>query len=1024
MRSPDDLQQEHHATRSRRRVILVVAAIVVVVLLASLRSLAGLWTDQMWFTSEGKGQVFNTLLAVKVGLAVVFGLLFFAGLLANLIVADRIGRSAVLTDPDDEMVRRYQAAVRPYARRIYLALAAVFGIGAGVAAIGQWQSYLLFTHAKSFGIKDPQFGKDVGFYVFRLPFIEFTISWLLVSLILITVVTGIFHYLNGGIRGQKARPRVRPAVKVHLSVLLALIALAKAAGYFYQRYTLTTSTNGYVEGATYTDVHARLPAIELLFWLSLLAAAILLFNIWRQGWTLPVLALGIWAFVALIIGVIYPAVLQVLKVTPAQSTLELPYIARNISATRDAFNLNHVVQKPFEGVSTVDKTTIDTNAQTLANIRLWDPDPQISQQTFQKLQGLRSYYVFNSLGVDRYNINGAMTPALSGVRQLNSSDLPASSWVNSHLVYTHGTGMAVAPANTVLATGNPTFGVGDVPPTSAGGFPNIDQAGVFFGLNQGGYVVVNSKQLELDYQTTAGVNVENHYRGTGGVKINGFFRRAAFALRLGDFNLLISNLITNDSRIMFVRDIQTMAQKAAPFLSFDADPYAVLVDGHIDWVLDGYTTSSSYPYSQNASDLSLPSGSGLPGSYNYVRNSVKVVIDAYSGKMTFYAVDPKDPILQAYEAAFPGMFTPGSSIPAALRAHLRYPEDVFSAQMATYGRYHITNPPAFYNAGDAWTISQTAGAGPPSQTLALTQFTNAQGVTIQGPVEKMAPQYQVQSLPGTTNQTFVLSDAFVPISSGNNVQNLSAFMMATSDPSNYGQLTVYVTPSGQNVVGPVQADAEIQQNPTVSKNISLLDQHGSSVLLGNILMVPIDQAMLYVRPLYVTSSGNPLPQLKYVIAVYGNHVGIETSLGVALSDVLQATVNLPSHTGTGSGQGSGQTAQVAALLNSASAAYQTAQAALRSGDLAGYQTAVLQMYQDLLAAQTLLSTSSSTTSPAATQSSTSATSTTPTTTQPTTTTTTTTTKTTKANSKTSSATSTSTTNATAVRSVPASGRRS
>jgi len=979
MRSPEDVaaSQPHPTTRRRNWIIAIVVAIVVV--LGSLRSLAGLWTDQMWFSSVGKGAVFNKLLTVKVGLAAIFGILFFAGLLVNLIVVDRIGRTAVLVDPEDEMVRRYQIAVRPYAKRVYGTVAAVLAIGAGITSIGQWQSYLLFSHAQSFGVKDPQFGKDVGFYIFRLPFIEFLISWFLISLILITVVSGIFHYLNGGIRGQRVRPRVRPAVKVHLSILLALIAITKAAGYYFQRYQLPTSTNGYVEGATYTDVHARLPAIELLFWLSLIAAGILLFNIWRRGWTLPVIALGLWAFVALAIGVIYPAVLQALKVTPAQSSLELPYIARNIQATRAAYGVNHVVEQPFAGTTTLDTAAIQANAQTLANIRLWDPDPQITQQTFQKLQGLRSYYIFNSLGVDRYSINGQMTPTLGGVRQLNSADLPASSWVNSHLVYTHGTGMAISPANQVQANGNPNFGVSNVPPVSSPGYPQTTQSGVYFGLNQPGYVVVNSKQLELDYQTTTGVNVQNHYSGTGGVKINGLVRRAAFALRLGDFNLLISNLITNDSRIMFVRDIQAMATKAAPFLSFDANPYSVLVNGRIEWVLDGYTTSAAYPYSQNASNLALPPGSGLPGSYNYARNSVKVMIDSYSGAMRFYVTDKTDPMIRAYEAAFPTLFTAGDKMPSELRSHLRYPEDLFAAQVATYGHYHITNPAAFYNAGDAWTISLTAGAGPPSQTLALTQVTNSQGVTIQGGAQRMSPQYQVQSLPGTSNQTFTISEAYVPASAGNNIQNLSAFMMGTSDPSNYGQLTVYVTPSGQNTVGPVMADAQIQQNTKVSSIITPLDQHGSNVLLGNILMVPINQSMLYIRPLYVTSTGNPLPQLKYVIAVYGSHVDIESSLSVALSNVLSIAVNTPNTNTNNGGSGtsnSSSTAEAAALLSQAQAAYAQAQAALRNGDLAGYQTAIQTMYQDLIAAQQLLTGSSSQTTTPTTTTTTPATTTT------------------------------------------------
>ena len=449
MRSPEDLATSPPSKKSRRRIWLIVAAVAIVIFIGSLRSLAGLWTDQMWFTSVGQQKVFTTFLSVKVGIFLIFGLIFFAGLFINLMIVDRIGRTAELATPEDEMVLRYQMTIKPYAKRMYAGLAIIFGLGAGFSSVGQWQSYLLFTHSKSFGVNDPQFGKDVGFYVFQLPFIQFLISWFIVSLILITIVTGIFHYLNGGIRGQRGRPRVRSSVKVHLSVLIALIAIGKAVGYFYQRFELTTSTNGYVEGATYTDVHARIPAIQLLFWMSILAAIILLVNIWRQGWTLPVLAIGLWAFVALVIGVIFPTLLQTLKVTPAQSSLESPYIARNISATRSAFNLDTVTQHSFAGSNSVDSGSIQANATTLANIRLWDPDPQLSLQTFQKLQGLRSYYSFPSVGVDRYDLGGGMTPTLAGVRQLNAADLPAASWVNTHLEYTHGNGMALAAANQV-----------------------------------------------------------------------------------------------------------------------------------------------------------------------------------------------------------------------------------------------------------------------------------------------------------------------------------------------------------------------------------------------------------------------------------------------------------------------------------------------------------------------------------------------------------------------------------------------
>ena len=954
MKVPSDIAVDHPRREFKRWWIIVLVAMVVV-LIASLRSLAGLWTDQLWFSSEGIASVFSTLLGVKLALLGIFGVVFAIAVFVNLAVVSRIARSLTVSDVDDEMVIRYQQAARPYLKWIYLAISVIFGIGAGFSAMSQWQNYLLFTHAQSFGVKDPQFGLDVGFYVFKLPFIQSIIGWFMVTLIVTTIVSAIFHYLNGGIRGSGRIPRFRPAVKVHLSILLALIAVTKAVGYWFARYSLVVHGHGFTSGAGYTDLHARMPAINLLFWIAIATAVILVINIWRPGFALPGISFGVWAVVAIVVSVLYPSLLQTFKVTPAQSSLEHPYIQRNIAATRAAYGLTDVVQQPFSGSQTISPSQVKANAQTLANIRLWDPDPQISLQTFAKLQGLRSYYTFDSVAMDRYTVNGVVTPVIEGVRQLNAADLPNSSWVNTHLEYTHGNGIVVAPANQVQANGNPTFAIGNVPSISQAHYPSASQAGIYFGLNDPGYIIANSRQPELDYQTVSGANIMTKYQGTGGVKVNGFLRRAAFALRLGDFNLLVSNLVTSQSRIMFVRDIQTMAQKAAPFLSFDSQPYAVLVNGQINWILNGYTTTNQYPYSQSASSATVPQGSGLPSNYNYVRNSVAVVVNAFSGSMNFYNIDKKDPILRAYEGAFPGMFKPLSSMSSALRAHLRYPQDVFAVQAAMYGRYHITNVSNFYNAGDAWTLSQTVGSGPPSQTVAVSQQTLANGLVVNGPTVAMSPLYQVGALPGSTAQTFTLSDAFVPSSSNGTSQNLSAFMMATSEPNNYGHLTAYSTPSGQNVLGPIQADAEIEQSTKVSSIMTPLDQHGSNVLLGNVLMIPVGQSMLYVRPLYVTSSTNPLPQLKYVIAVFNSHVDIESSLSLALSNVL--SVSVPSG---GSGGGSVVTvtpavaAQARALLAQANADYQAAQAALSSGDLAAYQTNIQAMYTALLSAQALL----------------------------------------------------------------------
>ncbi len=419
------------------------------------------------------------------------------------------------------------------------------------------------------------------------------------------------------------------------------------------------------------------------------------------------------------------------------------------------------------------------------------------------------------------------------------------------------------------------------------------------------------------------------------------------------------------SRIMFVRDIQQMAQKAAPFLTFDADPYAVLVDGHIDWVLDGYTTTGEYPYSQNANTFQVPGGSNLPGSYNYVRNSVKLVIDAYSGKMTFYAVG-HDPILESYEDAFPHMFTPISQMNSTLRNHLRYPEDMFSIQAAVYGLYHITSPSTFFSQSAAWSLSPTSGAGSPGNALAVTLTTNANGQTASASLARMSPQYQVLQIPGQSGQTFTISDAFVPKSEGSSIQNLSAFLIGTQDPGHFGELRAFVTPAGHPPVGPALADSEIQANSTVSQQISLLDQHGSSVLLGNILMVPVDQSVLYIRPLYVESSGNPQPQLRDVIAVFGQKVTMQTTLSASLSAALGTSVGAitpttsPTTTQTAGSLGSGPAGQIQALLNQASADYQAAQKALTAGGagaLGTYQSDIDAENTALTQAEQLLSAS-------------------------------------------------------------------
>lgn len=940
---------------------MIISSLIALVLIVflSLRSVALLWTDQMWFSSVGLGRVFSTLFFVKVGLGLTFGAIFFALMWGNLLLTDRFGARDLSFEPEDEVVRRFQNAVRPHAGRIYALIALVMGAIAGLNATGEWNKYLLFANSQPFHVKDPLYHKDLSFYVFTLPFVSFVITWLLVALVVILIVTSGFHYLNGGIRATGAAPRVAPRVKAHLSVIGAGIALVKAAGYVVAKWELVNSTTGYVGGASYTDVHARMPALTILFYLSLAASAILLANVRSRGWSLPVVAVGLWAFVALVIGVLYPTILQALKVSPNQGTLEAPYIQRNIIATRTAYGLDKVQYHTFAGSTTISQSQINADQATLSNIRLWDPANNIALATVTRRQSIRSYYSFSSLAVDRYMVNGKLTPVLIGARQLNPANLPSPSWVNNHLQYTHGIGAAVIAANEVdTATGNPKLVVANVPPVSSGGMPILTHPDIYFGLKNPGWVVANTKQPELDFQVTTGPNagqpVESHYASTGGVAVGNIFSRAALALRLGDFNFLISNQITSKSRVMFVRDVQTMAQKAAPFLTFNSQAYPVIADGSIQYVLDGFTTTDQYPYSQNASGLNVNEG-GLPYSFNYVRDSVKVVINAYTGSMTFYAADPHDPILQAYRAAFPTMFHPMSAMPAEIVTHLRYPVDLFSVQAGELGHYHITNANAFYTASDRWEVSPTTGAGTPSQPLGQTAVTNAAGNVVSSALSPMSPVFQVGSLPMANKQQLLESIAYVPAGNSSTVQGLTAFLMATSDPKDYGQLNVYETPRASLVIGPVQADSQIQANTSVSSEITLLDQHGSGVLLGNNLMVPLDESILYIRPLYVTSVSNPMPQLKRVIAVFNQDVAISPTLSGALSKVLGANISTSGGTGTTPPSKTSQSASY--YLKQAASDWTSAQAALTAGNLARYQSFVnamnhqIQLAQDALAAK-------------------------------------------------------------------------
>jgi len=977
VRNPTDIPRPttRPEVRRRRRLIIIVGILVILVL-AFLHSFAIFYTDALWFSSVGLHAEWWTLFKVKVGLVLTFAVTFAVLLTISFMVAERLAPRGPALDAEDEFVKRYREVAAPYGRRIRAVVTAVLAFIVGVQAVGQWQDWLLYRNGASFVASDPQFHRNVGYFVFVLPFQEFLVHWFLVALVVILLATVVSHYLNGGIRIQGQRPRVRPAVKAHISVILGLLALVKAVGYYLARYGLDLSGHSLFDGANYTDIHARIPALELLILVSLAAAVLLMYNLRRQGWALPALGVGLWFLVALTAGTIYPAAIQALKVNPDQNQLERPYLQRNIDATRSSMAIDRVGSKPYPASANLTAGQLSANSETLSNVRLWDPTQ--TQPTYDKLQDIRSYYQFDSLALDRYKVNKVETPAVVGVREINDQGLPASSWVNTTLQYTHGYGMVISPANVATSNGDPQFAVGNVPPNSSEGLPLINQPSVYFGLDNSTYVVADTKQPEIDYQLTNNQNVETHYQGTGGVQLSSVFRRAMFALRFSDYNLLISNLITDRSRIMFDRGLQARVAKAAPFLSLDADPYPVLVNGQIEWVQDAYTTTSNYPYAQQADTSALNANSGLNKNFNYVRNSVKVVENAYTGKMTFYVIDPKDPIIQAYEKAFPGMFTPISAMPSTLSQHLRYPEDIFTVQATAFGRYHVKNAASFYSGADAWALSPTPGAGSPSQAPATQVATNAQGEQVStGQLVRMAPLYQEFQQPGHLNQSFSLLDAFVPVSSQSQIQTLSGFMIAGCDPGDYGRLTTYVTPRSQPVNGPSIVAAKIDATPAVSQQVSLLNQNGSSVLLGNVEMIPVAGALLYVEPLYVESSRNAFPELQRVIAVYGNQ---PAAIGDTLAQALTSLFSAPVSTQGGSPGSNTLSPEIRALLAQAQAAYVQSQADLKAGNLGAYQADItllesyLQQIQEITGVSATTTTTSPSTSTTSTTSTTSSTS--------------------------------------------------
>jgi len=898
------------------------------------RAIATFFTNYLWFESIDLTSVWFKILLTKTVLVAVTSLIAFAFIFINLRLAVRatpvmdIFESFENQDP----LSRFRAWTNERFLRYRLIGAVGLSLFLGAGASQLWEQVLLFLNQKSFGITDPVFNYDVSTYVFGLPLYRLFVSWGFQLVIFTSLIILLFFVATGAVQLRPGKfPDVSSGAKAHLSVLLAFIALLKAFAYRLDALELLYSPRGKVFGASYTDVVAHLPALNLLILISLFGAILLLVNIRRRGWLLPATAISLWLAVSIIVGGLVPAAIQRFRVVPDELNKELPYVANHIDYTRLAYNLNTIEEKSFEASPNLTGSDIADNEQTVDNIRLWDPT--VLAETYSQLQEIRAYYALDEVDVDRYEINGELTQVMVSARELDQTNLPAVGWVNERLQYTHGFGVVFSPANNVASQGQPDFYVKGVPATSTVSELEVEQPRIYFGESADSleYVVVNSLQDEVDYPlSTEGQSVAyTNYSGEGGVGIGSFFRRLGFALRYSELNLLISNQLSDDSKLIMERNIVSRVKKGAPFLYTDNDPYLALIDGQLFWIIDMYTVSDKYPYAQPADTRRINENSGLPMNFNYLRNSVKAVVNAYDGTLNYYVVDEEDPIIQSYVDIFPELFSSKSEMSSELLDHIRYPEDLFTIQSDMYRDYHMIDPRVFYADEDPWVI--------PSESSTTPRVATLRGEFTEIGFKPMLPYYLLMNLPGETDLSYLIFQPFNP----ENRPNMQSFLVADADPENYGQLIDFRLPKGEFVDGPSQVATRINQDPDISQIFTLLDQQGSSVIKGNLFVVPINQSILYYQPIYLQGEQNPLPEFKFVVVAFQDRIIMKETLSEALDSIF--------------GERSSEDTQEEQdnespldLLQKASAAFEKAQEELVAGNLGKYQE-LIERAQSLVA---------------------------------------------------------------------------
>ena len=913
---------------NRNRTPLAITVGLLVAVGAVFVSLSGFYIDWLWFKSVDFTSVWSKVLSTKVELFLITGLISSLIISLNIYLAYKRRPFYVPTSIELNGVERIRAQIDPIIRWVFLGLILAITYFAGTSGALYWREWLLFKNSTEFGVKDPQFNLDISFFAFKLPLYQALIGWAISALILATLATIFVHYMYGGIRTQGQGDRTTVAARVQLSILFGLIVLMKAVAYWFDRYALALKENKLITGATYTDINATLPAKAILAGIAVVCALLFFANIIRRSWLLPAAGTALMVISAVLIAGIYPSAVQQFQVKPSESSKEAPYIQRNIDATRAAYGLTNVDIQDYNATLTTSSGQLAADATTINNIRLMDPN--VLSATFRQLQQIKPYYGFTeSLDIDRYTVNGVARDAVVAVRELNIDGNPSRNWINDHLVYTHGFGFVAAFGNAVDADGKPNFIVGDLPPTK--GLGEFEPR-VYFGENSPEYSIIGgttkSTPVEFDYpdDTSSSGQKNVTYSGKGGVPVGGTFNKLLFAVKYGEQRILLSNLINKDSKILYNRNPRERVAKVAPWLTLDGDPYPAVVDGKITWIIDGYTTSAGYPYSEGTSladatqDALTRNSASITAQGNqrvsYIRNSVKATVDAYDGTVTLFQWDEKDPVLKSWMKAFPKTVQPKSAISKSLLEHIRYPEDLFRVQRDILASYHVKTAAAYYGGQDFWRV--------PSDPS-----------TFGGNAGAQPPYYLTLKLPNEKAPAFSLTTPFVPRGVR---ENLTAFAVVNSKPGpDYGKITVLQLPRSTNIAGPSQIASNFEAKPEVANALSLLRQGGSDVVLGNLLTLPVGGGLLYVQPVYVkaTSNNSAYPLLQKVLVSFGDVIGFDSSLKGALDQVFGGnsgtTTSTPSSPTT-----SNSSADLASALANAKQAIADGQSALAKGDFAAY----------------------------------------------------------------------------------------